>query len=464
MKPDRRLVQFELDPTEGSLGGFTIGMPISSVIGYLNTKLRDEIPQCELIYSASNPLALHISINLPATGLRLRIDAVSQRLVVIEVLDMFALTLRFAGKIISGPRTPLTFVNVQKHFGPTSPGRYDDARQQYIHAYSGFALYFAIPSKHQAFVKNSATFGMFPDGTTPVAAKICLYHGKWDRPTLPPLPLGSLYMQKVVVDVRHGLHFPLERTVVRFGDTCQDVFSELGAPNHVFHKADVRAIVATNSRQGSDSDYFYNYFDRGLDVLFDAQTHSVKKFILHCNFPGHFDFNRYSKCNFRLLGSSLVARHSRSAVGPASKQPASFGELDGEPPTEVLVDVSGPVSTSSKRNRDADSSRGSAEAGVHENPFNVDLASVLADDPSENDPYETVKAQECRVIHPNMTWDAVQHLIGRPRGKPAVYNKEVTLNPFGTVQFHGFNGAIFEIMNNNHIASVTVFRPAVATC
>jgi len=78
-------------------------------------------------------------------------------------------------------------------------------------------------------------------------------------------------------------------------------------------------------------DYFYNYFTRGLDILFDGkvcifhrafaslhgettdngnstcllyfQTHKIKKFVLHTNFPGHADFNSYIKCNFVIYGA-----------------------------------------------------------------------------------------------------------------------------------------------------------------
>ena len=60
------------------------------------------------------------------------------------------------------------------------------------------------------------------------------------------------------------------------------------------------------------SDYFYNYFTFGMvrsyrasslfppnntdiicfqDILFDAKHNKVKKFILHTNFPGHYNFN-----------------------------------------------------------------------------------------------------------------------------------------------------------------------------
>lgn len=36
------------------------------------------------------------------------------------------------------------------------------------------------------------------------------------------------------------------------------------------------------------------------DVLFDAKSHRVKKFILHTNYPGHYNFNIYFRCNFSL--------------------------------------------------------------------------------------------------------------------------------------------------------------------
>lgn len=78
-------------------------------------------------------------------------------------------------------------------------------------------------------------------------------------------------------------------------------------------------------------DYFYNYFTRGLDILFDGevgnssnrvicsihmfslftilpllQTHKVKKFVLHTNYPGHADFNSYIKCNFVISGTCVI--------------------------------------------------------------------------------------------------------------------------------------------------------------
>lgn len=38
-------------------------------------------------------------------------------------------------------------------------------------------------------------------------------------------------------------------------------------------------------------------------MLLALQTHKIKKFVLHTNYPGHADFNSYMKCNFVIYGS-----------------------------------------------------------------------------------------------------------------------------------------------------------------
>lgn len=39
-----------------------------------------------------------------------------------------------------------------------------------------------------------------------------------------------------------------------------------------------------------------------LLTLLCLQTHKIKKFVLHTNYPGHADFNSYIKCNFIISG------------------------------------------------------------------------------------------------------------------------------------------------------------------
>ncbi|KAI5639188.1 hypothetical protein NE865_08253 [Phthorimaea operculella] len=58
--------------------------------------------------------------------------------------------------------------------------------------------------------------------------------------------------------------------------------------------------ASSRRRPPPASDYFFNYFTLGLDVLFDARTHQVKKFVLHTNYPGHYNFNTYHRCEFQL--------------------------------------------------------------------------------------------------------------------------------------------------------------------
>lgn len=52
--------------------------------------------------------------------------------------------------------------------------------------------------------------------------------------------------------------------------------------------------------QAKRSDFFFNYFTLGIDILFDARTQRAKKIILHTNYPGHYNFNMYHRCEFNL--------------------------------------------------------------------------------------------------------------------------------------------------------------------
>ena len=74
----------------------------------------------------------------------------------------------------------------------------------------------------------------------------------------------------------------------------QDVISALGCPERVFYKSEDKMKIHTpdaHRRVRASSDYFYNYFSMGVDILFEASTHIVKKFVLHTNYPGHYNFN-----------------------------------------------------------------------------------------------------------------------------------------------------------------------------
>lgn len=87
----------------------------------------------------------------------------------------------------------------------------------------------------------------------------------------------------------------VERSI-EFGFTPQDVTSELGKPEDVFFKSE----LSHSTDNSSDTDFYFNYFSYGFDVLFDGRSKLVKKFILHTVVPEHEEFGKnYLPCNFK---------------------------------------------------------------------------------------------------------------------------------------------------------------------
>jgi len=213
----------------------------------------------------------------------------------------------------------------------------------------------------------------FPDTTmTPLCARIYLYYGSDMKspPELPP-PSNTLYFEEVIAKISQGITFSKRQQTIDFNSTSQDVLSSLGAPSRVFFKEEDKMKIHTTSYEGLGcADYFYNYFNLGVDILFDIRTHVVKKFILHTNFTTHYEFNQYMKCNFRITNGK--------------------------------------------------------------------------------------EEEKTNIITPNMKWTDVQKILG-PAGKPVVNNRGSNTNPFGATLFYGYKDIIFEVMKNDHVASVCLF-------
>lgn len=117
-----------------------------------------------------------------------------------------------------------------------------------------------------------------------------------------------------------------------------------------------------------------------MDILFDANTHKVKKFVLHTNYPGHYNFNIYHRCEFKI--------------------PLAIKKENADDQTETCTTYS--------------------------------------------------------------KWDNIQELLGHPVEKPVVLHRSSSpnnTNPFGSTFCFGLQRMIFEVMQNNHIASVTLYGP-----
>jgi hypothetical protein len=275
-----------------------------------------------------DPLKLDVVISFPDHGFHLRFDPWSQRLRLVEIFDVKRLQMRYATSMIGGPSTLATFVAVYALFGPTFPGIYDKERGIYSLFYPGLSFEFPIPNQYTDCCHDgeAALPLEFPDGTTPVTCRVSIYDnssdkkvgvGKlMDRASVPPLPPGSLYMEEVHVKPGKELYFTVGGQHMPFGASPQDVWTELGRPCGIHPKQVDQMVIhsASDPRPKTTicGDYFYNYFTRGLDILFDGETHKVKKFVLHTNYPGHADFNSYIKCNFVISAGADAAEANRS--------------------------------------------------------------------------------------------------------------------------------------------------------
>lgn len=322
---------------EKSLGNdqweLVLGMAFSQVVQILQQQFR-VIKGVQIIYNELNPLSSDLLIVLSEDGIKLSFDPTSQRLKIIEVNDMAKVKLTYCGSPFCSPEIHPTRQQIDDSFGATHPGEYDAAQQMFVLNFRGLSFCFQADPKVQNKMEEMMSSSLhFPNGTSPVVSRMAIYYGNSLKDTRPPpLPLSCFYNQTYLESLEvlrdkttttgvkltllteayevSRLTGPVEKKLVRtirFGDTLQDVVSALGSPSKVFYKEeDKMKIHAQNSHKlltSRSSDYFYNYLTLGMDVLFDAQSHAVKKFVLHTNYPGHYNFHMYYRCQFTIAVS-----------------------------------------------------------------------------------------------------------------------------------------------------------------
>ncbi|KAL8098074.1 PHAF1 protein At3g51130-like [Apium graveolens] len=331
-------IVLDLRPGLG-IGPFSLGMPICEAFAQIENQpnIYDVV---HVKYFDEEPLKMDIVISFPDHGFHLRFDPWSQRLRLIEIFDIKRLQMRYATSLIGGPSSLATFIAVYALFGPTFPGIYDKDRGVYTLFYPGLSFAFPIPTQYtECFHEAEAGLPLeFPDGTTPVTCRVCIYDGSTDskvgvgslmkKASVPPLPAGSLYMEEVHVKLGEEIWFTVRGQHIPFGASPQDVWTDLGRPCGIHQKQVDQMVIHSASdprpRTTICGDYFYNYFTCGVDILFDGQTHKIKKFVLHTNYPGHADFNSYMKCNFVIYspdseGNQPEADPSRHRITPSTQ-------------------------------------------------------------------------------------------------------------------------------------------------
>ena len=226
-----------------------------------------------------------------------------------------------------------TFRQIYNVMGPTYPGYYDKNKCLYYVEYPG--LWLAFELKYDP--GNSELPVELDDGTSPLLKRLIVYYGdNIINSSLPPLIKTKIYYEPVYIYLNEGIQLGWRKRFVYFGSNVQDVLTDIGPPHTINYKyksynngKNIFSNINNNNNSNNNinyenkydtndihlhnlqklynnkkihsNDYFFNYTVLGMDILFDGVTHCVKKFIFHTNQVSHPDFNRWNKCNFKII-------------------------------------------------------------------------------------------------------------------------------------------------------------------
>ncbi|CAG8559888.1 240_t:CDS:2, partial [Acaulospora colombiana] len=397
---------------------------IWDIINFLREQSR-VIPSVDLKYADESPVTTDLFLSLPANGINMRFDGLIQRLKAIEVYDFSKLRLTYQDSEVSSSKVAPTFLSIYKIFGPTYPGELDKTKKEY-----------------------TLNYPELPDGTSPLLSRLYTFNGtNFHNAVVPSLTRSASSenrvgsgetgeIESVIAELKRGITInfldrnhsnPISKEILLNVTTPQDLLVDIGSALRVFfkeedkmriHSEDISNIDSVDNKvqennsvlsngiedrnhgDGHPIDYFYNYFQYGFDVLFDGMTHRCKKIILHGNVPGHYDFQRYKRCPYKIL------LHPKVNSNPDINEIARL-EVSGE------------------------------------------------DDDSQSTP---LSPSGVAYITAEMKIDKIRELFGPLTGRPLIFNRGAGgQNPFGPTELSGHDGAVFEVMKNGYVATITLF-------
>ncbi|CAH8617480.1 unnamed protein product [Heterobilharzia americana] len=296
---------------------FVLGMPIQQMIDILR-KQDHTIKNVDFWYNDKDPFSLNLVLVLPGDGMKFHFDPFLQRLRIIEVFDLSSITLRYWSQYFNSSSVLPTMQEVLRIFGSTKPLAPAESDGDYQLTYRGITF---ILRKFATGITGGSREPVEPKSDL-LVTRLFIYLGSNLTEAKVPVELPSAcYLQNVFLErlevnrstsattdltlhlVAQDLNVnPIREPQIHrftrcltFGDSVQDVLSALGSPSRVFYKTEDKMKIHLPQPhrlvQPRKSDYFFNYFSLGLDILFDAQTHEVMKFVLHTNQPGEYTFN-----------------------------------------------------------------------------------------------------------------------------------------------------------------------------
>uniref|UniRef100_A0A914C5C0 Uncharacterized protein n=1 Tax=Acrobeloides nanus TaxID=290746 RepID=A0A914C5C0_9BILA len=279
-----------------------LGMPINQALAALQNVSRF-IRNIELVYSDTEPFEKDITVTLKSDGIRLLFDAKSQVLKLIEVFDFKNITLHYCGTVFSKPGQEANVDIVEKCFGATHPGVFDEQLKMYMLSWRGVS--FCFPTKDSSTVQPSYAHGLgslhFANSALPFLQKMTIFSGNTPAEMkIPEIPTAVHCGNNHLISIdtvlegdqivglcfvfmvedqpqslsRKSSELPMKRLerIIRFGDSQQSVHTALGAPSKIYYKSDEKMLIqrGSNSENLKDEDkpdFFFNYFTMGVTSI-----------------------------------------------------------------------------------------------------------------------------------------------------------------------------------------------------
>ncbi|KFW75857.1 UPF0183 protein C16orf70, partial [Manacus vitellinus] len=104
------------------------------------------IKNVQVLYSEQSPLSHDLILNLTQDGIKLLFDAFNQRLKVIEVYDLTKVKLKYCGVHFNSQAIAPTIEQIDQSFGATHPGVYNSAEQLFHLNFRGLSFSFQLDS------------------------------------------------------------------------------------------------------------------------------------------------------------------------------------------------------------------------------------------------------------------------------------------------------------------------------
>lgn len=316
------LFTFFLSNEKTGIGLFEIGTSLWAILDTLR-RMQHYFPQIDITYDNDTsttpppPILLHLRPHIS-----LLFSGTHQRLHTIRIHNLRntnpPLILKYKETVLSSPEEVLRRVGVSRTFGPTYPSGSGDDELRYPGLWFSFdedAGRGGVMSGEQVVgqgrrqsedrmqeVKKIVISQKGPDGGVQDAldevVECAAMHGDIERAIIKVHDGIRLYFYP---STSKPLHIKLHAT------TAQDLTLDLGPPLRIHYKEDERMTIHSTDKGTDDSDaesdYFYNYFQHGLDFFISGHTHTVKKIIVHTNIPGSPLFQRYKRCSWEIEGT-----------------------------------------------------------------------------------------------------------------------------------------------------------------